>query len=185
MSVLIERASAFAEIQMVLVASASELFAAYGMPIEYSLGGAVDSPSPGVMAVIGYAGRSARGALLILTSRAVVARLVPEELRRCDVPAELAMRDVLGEFANMLLGRVKNRLLARNMAPMLTTPTTVFGDGLQVPAPTSGMSAWHTFSGAAGELFVRFDATFQPDFALGDVHDGDQAPPAEGEMIAF
>lgn len=185
MSALTERARGFAEIQDYLVRSSHELFAAYGMHIEYSLGGAAEIRGPAVMAVIGYADHGVRGSLLILTSRAVVDALTPSEVRTSGVAVEDSLRDVLGEFANMLLGRIKNQLVTRDVAPLLTTPTTVFGDHLELPAPTNGMSAWHTFAGAAGNIFVRFDATFEADFTLASVVEGTSPSLTEGEMILF
>lgn len=186
MSILTERAQAFAEIQDYLVSGCLSLFGAYGMPVEYAVGGAAEIRGPAVMAVIGYATQNMRGALLILTSREVVAALTPTEARVNDAGAEPAsLRDVLGEFSNMLLGRIKNQLILREVAPLLATPTTVFGDHLELPAPTSGMSAWHTFSGPAGDVFVRFDATFDAAFALSPAVDGRVPALAEGEMILF
>src|SRR5436305_11223835 len=114
MSILTERAHAFAEIQQYLVQASLDLFGAHGTPVEYALGGAAEGKRPAVMAVIGYAGMTVRGALLVLTPRAVAERLEPEELRSMGLPAAESLRDVMGEFANMLLGRVKNQLLARS-----------------------------------------------------------------------
>ena len=64
MTVMAERAQAFAEIQEYVVKGAREIFAAYGMPVEYSLVGALDIKGPAVMAIIGYAAGNMRGALL-------------------------------------------------------------------------------------------------------------------------
>ena len=185
MSALTDRAQSFAEIQECLVKSALDLFGAYGMRVDYSLGGAAEVSGPAVMAVMGYADRGVRGALLLLASRGVVDALMPVEARGALVPVEVSLRDVFGEFANMLLGRVKNQLVARFMAPLLTTPTTVFGDDLELPAPRSGMSAWHTFAGAGGDIFVRFDATFEGDFKLSPPGAGEAPTLAEGEMVLF
>jgi CheY-specific phosphatase CheX len=184
MSTLTERAHSFAEIQDYLVKSTSDLFGAYGMRVEYSTGGAAEVHGSAVMAIIGYAAESVRGMLLILTSHAVVDALTPKEVHGSGAMADVS-RDVLGEFSNMLLGRVKNQLVLRDVAPLLTTPTTVFGDDLQLPAPISGMSAWHTFTGAAGSLFVRFDATFEAGFALAPAVDGQSPSPVEGEVMMF
>jgi CheY-specific phosphatase CheX len=184
MTVIAERAQAFAEIQEYVVKGAREIFAAYGMPVEYSPVGALNIKGPAVMAVIGYAAGNMRGALLIVTSRAVVCALQPEEVRATFKSSAESLRDVLGEFSNMLAGRVKNQLISRRIAPLLTTPTTVFGDDLQLPVPTSGMSAWHNFRGALGNIFVRFDATFETEFVLATPPDP-QAPVAEGEVVLF
>jgi CheY-specific phosphatase CheX len=184
MTVIAERAQAFAEIQEYVVKGAREIFAAFGMPVEYSAVGSLDIRGPAVMAVIGYAAGNMRGALLIVTSRDVVCALQPEEVRATFKSSEESLRDVLGEFSNMLAGRVKNQLISRRIAPLLTTPTTVFGDDLQLPVPMSGMSAWHNFSGPRGNIFVRFDATFEKDFALATPPDL-AAAPTEGEVVLF
>src|SRR5258708_17860234 len=178
MSSIAERALAFAELQEYVVKGSQEIFAFYGMPVEYSVVGNLVIKGLAIMAIIGYAANNMRGALLIVTSRDVVCALQPEEVRASFKSSEEALRDVLGEFANMLAGRVKNQLVTRRIAPLLTTPTTVFGDDLQLPVPTSGMSAWHNFKGALGSIFVRFDATFETEFML--TTPPDPLPLAEG-----
>jgi CheY-specific phosphatase CheX len=180
---LSESAQTFAQIQEYLVKGTVDLFGAYGISVEHETGGSAEVKGASVMAITGYAGDHVRGALLILASCDVVTAIEPKELHGTGLPAEALLRDVLGEFSNMLLGRVKNQLCLRSVAPLLTQPTTVLGHDLQLPVPRSGMSAWHTFTCRAGSIFVRFDATFEPDFAL----DPDRKPPVvlEGEMVLF
>jgi hypothetical protein len=185
MQTLAEQASAFAEIQGYLVTAADELFLAYGMPVEHSFGGAADTRGQSVMAVIGYAAESVRGAVLLLTSRPVVDALQPEEVRTTGLPDDIILCDVLGEFANMLLGRVKNQLATRELSPLMATPTTFVGDDLGLPAPKSGLSAWHRFACASGDIFVRLDATFEANFALAPRVETTVPPMREGEMILF
>jgi CheY-specific phosphatase CheX len=182
---LIEQAQYFAEIQEYLVKGSLDLFEGYGLPVEHASGApAVNIGGPSVMAVIGYAALTVRGSLLLLTSRSVVAVLQPAELHS-EPPTEALLRDVLGEFCNMLIGRMKNRLVSRGVAPLLSTPTTIFGDDLKLPVPTSGMSAWQRFSSGAGDIHVRLDATFEGDFTL-SAEDASAAPlPAEGDTVLF
>jgi CheY-specific phosphatase CheX len=182
---LVEQAQYFAEIQEYLVKGSLDLFKSYGLPVEHATGApAVNISGPSVMAVIGYAATTVRGSLLLLTSRGVVAALQPPELRD-EPPTEALLRDVLGEFCNMLIGRMKNRLVSRGIVPLLSTPTTIFGDDLKLPVPTSGVSAWQRFSSAAGDLHVRLDATFESDFAL-TAEDTSAAPlPVEGDTVLF
>lgn len=184
MDSLTKRATCFAEIETYVVQSVRELFDAYGMTVEHASGGDAELAGPSVMAVIGYASDRVRGALLLLTSPAVVTALRPPEVVARAVAPEDVLRDVLGEFANMLLGRVKNHLIRRALSPFLSTPTTVFGADLKLPAPTSGISAWHTFSTPSDAIFVRFDATFEPGFALEPVREVTDML-AEGEMVMF
>jgi CheY-specific phosphatase CheX len=182
---LTEQAQYFAEIQEYLVKGSLDLFEGHGLPVEHAIGAtAVNIGGPSVMAVIGYAALTVRGSLLLLTSRSVVAALQPAELRT-EPPTEALLRDVLGEFCNMLIGRMKIRLVSRGIAPLLSTPTTIFGDDLKLPIPTSGMSAWQRFSSRAGDIHVRLDATFEVNFAL-FAEDASAAPlPVEGDTVLF
>ena len=184
MNTLTKRAADFAEMEAYVVASVCDLFDSYGMSVEHESGGDAELAGPSVMAVIGYASDKVRGALLLLTSPAVVTALRPPEVVARAVAPEDVLRDVLGEFANMLLGRVKNQLVRRALSPFLSTPTTVFGADLKLPAPTSGISAWHTFSTPSDAIFVRFDATFEPGFVL-EAMEGAVDMIAEGEMVMF
>ncbi len=186
MSTLKDQAETFVELRECLVAASHELFDAYGMKTQYSPGGAIDPWSDAVMAVIGYAAEGLRGAVVLITAPHVVEQLRPEVLRLgSDVGSDLALRDVLGEFANMLIGRVKNKLLARGLAPLLATPTTFSGSEIQLPVPRSGMSAWHRFSSEAGEIYVRLDATLDANFILPPRQEHVVPPLAEGEMVMF
>jgi CheY-specific phosphatase CheX len=185
MLTLSEQAEAFGRFQDYLVKGALNLFRTYGLPVEHSMGSAaVHLDGPSVMAVIGYAAPTVRGALLLLTSRKVVTDLRPAELRTQPV-TEAILKDILGEFCNMLIGRIKNRLSTHEVNPLVSTPTTVFGDDLTLPVPTSGMSAWHEFASGAGEIYIRLDATFESAFALGPSDPAAGAPLAEGEMVVF
>jgi CheY-specific phosphatase CheX len=184
MDTLTKRAADFAEIEGYVITSVCDLFDAYGMSVEHASVGEAELSGPSVMAVIGYASHGVRGALLLLTSPAVVTVLRPTEVEAHAVAPEDVLRDVLGEFANMLLGRVKNQLLRHALSPFVSTPTTVFGADLKLPAPRSGLSAWHTFSTPSDAIFVRFDATFEPGFSLGPAQEATGVL-AEGEMVMF
>src|SRR5258708_27445790 len=137
------------------------------------------------MSVIGFAAGGVRGSVLLLTSRAMVDKLQPPELSGSGVPEDVLLRDVLGEFANMLLGRMKNQLDARSLSPLLSTPTTIVGVDLVLPAPKSGLSAWHRFDSTSGEIFVRLDATFEANFALASEIEPSSPPPRERDLILF
>jgi CheY-specific phosphatase CheX len=184
MRTIVQQARYFAEIQEYLVAGSLDMFKGYGMAVEHASGApSVDIAGPSVMAVIGYAAPTVRGALLLLTSRAVVAEMQPENIRD-EVPTEATLRDILGEYCNMLAGRIKNRLVTRGIAPLIATPTTIFGDHLKLPVPTSGVSAWHRFSSPFGDIHIRLDATFESDFSLSEEEKAETVP-AEGETILF
>jgi len=176
----------FAEIQDYVIVAALEMFDAHGVPVEHESVGMLDTTPRNVMATIGFAAEGLRGALVLVTTQKVVATLQPDVLKNTGFPDEVVLRDVIGEFSNMLLGRVKNKLLPRGVAALLATPTTVIGENLDLPAPRSGLSAWHRFSGGVEDIFVRLDATLEPEFTLETPADADAAPQlAEGEMVLF
>jgi hypothetical protein len=185
MNPLTARAISFAEVQQYLVDGTTRLFEGYGVDVRHVVGDHVACvPGAAVMAVVGYVSPSVRGAVLLLAPRKLVEVLVPEELRRRASPEE-ALRDVLGEFANMLAGRVKNQLVAHGVAPLLAPPTAIFGDDLELPAPMCGLSAWHRFVTLEGDLFIRFDAAFDATFSLAPA-DSNKAPAVhEGEMVLW
>ncbi len=82
MRTITQQAQSFAEIQEYLVSGSLDLFRGYGLAVEHSFGTSmVDIQGPAVMAVIGFAAQTIRGAVLLLTSRGVVAALQPPEIR--------------------------------------------------------------------------------------------------------
>lgn len=178
-------ATAFATIQSHVVKASVELFEAYETPLEYLQHGAEVEvgAGDGVASIIGYAGDHIRGALVLLSSRAFAVGLQPGSEQASDDE----IRDLFGEFSNMLLGRIKNQLLRRSVVLMLATPTTLFGKDLRLPQPKAGTSTWHAFDSPHGRMFVRFDATFDPAFILGEEEPlpEEEAPAAEGDLMMF
>ena len=134
--------------------------------------------APGSIAAIGFAGRGIRGSVVMVAlDTAVEAWLAALE----EPPIDLA--DVLGEFSNMLLGRLKTRLLAEGIALSVSTPTTTSGSGMRVSMPP-GASTWVSLDGDGWELDVRIDAYFDATFAL--EHSTRSYAPAEaGAVILF
>jgi CheY-specific phosphatase CheX len=175
----------FAEIDNYLLTCAPELLAANGRKVVAQEDGSVDTAKPTVMAFIGLAAEGLRCSLLLLSSRETVETLVPDAVRQARVPPELAIRDVLGELANMMAGRVKNGLLAHGVQAFSSTPTTVFGDEVAIPAPRSGMSAWHRFAGGGVDLWVRLDTTFESGFELAPADDSRAVHAKDGELVLF
>ena len=150
MNMLTTKALTFAEMETYLVDCTTALLAAYDHQVELAEGAVADNPGPSVMSVIGFATKGVRGSLLLLSPRNVVVELVPAELERAPAPMEHLLRDVLGEFANMLAGRLRNRLISHGIDLLVSMPTTVLGDDLVVPAPKSGIrpgtGSWATTS---------------------------------------
>lgn len=177
--------AAFTAIQSHVVKASVELFEAYEVPLEHLQDGAevAVGGGDGVASIIGYAGDHIRGALVLLASRRFATGLQPGS----EDAGDDEIRDLFGEFSNMLLGRIKNQLLRRAVVLMLATPTTLFGKDLRLPQPNAGTSTWHSFDSPFGRMFVRFDATFDPAFVLGEEEPlpEEEAPAAEGDLMMF
>ncbi|MGD0678682.1 MAG: hypothetical protein ABSC94_25010 [Polyangiaceae bacterium] len=183
MQTLAEQSHSFSELQETLVKSACELFGSHGLPVEHSPGAAnAQIEETAFMAVVGVAAPAVRGSLLLLAARDVVAALQPAEVRR-PAPTNSFLCDILGEYCNMLISRVKNRLATPEMTPLLSTPTTIFGEHLALPAPTSGMSAWHRFTSSSRSIYIRLDLSFELEFSLPT--DDSAHSVSEGEMVMF
>jgi len=141
-----------------------ELFADYGIELERSEHASMLPPAPEVagIAVIGYAGAHLRGALVMSAS---------EQATRAWLEAagvsEGECADTLGEFSNMLLGRLKARLLEEGCVILLTTPTTASGSSLRlsIPPPPAQSNAL-VFEGPGWRVGIRLEATFEPGFRL-------------------
>jgi CheY-specific phosphatase CheX len=150
---------AFATMANHLVGAVHELFDAYGSAVVLSP--SVETSTAGeqdAMAVIGYAGKGLRGALILLATEATVcAWMTAAGLPDGDVA------DTLGEFSNMLLGRLKARILREGISIIATTPTSMTGAGLRLSDP-SGRCAWSAFDGPGWHLNVRLDAEFELGF---------------------
>jgi hypothetical protein len=158
-----------------------ELFAAYDIPVELSGIGAVPSTAetePSAVASIGFAGDQVRGVLIMLATESAVTAWM-----NAAGAADGELTDTLGEFSNMLLGRLKGRLLVEGLKVMLATPTTASGNGLRFSAPPS-QSTWQVFDGPGWKVNTRLDATFCDGFALQQLDDREK-PAEAGDGILF
>lgn len=143
-----------------LTEAANELFAQYDLPVRASQSaeGSVDDDEASGMAVIGYAGAGVRGALILVTpEHAIHSWMAAAGVPDCEVA------DTLGEFSNMLLGRLKERLLPLGISITATTPTAAIGRGLRL-SESPGPSACRIFDGPDWRLRVRLDADFDVGF---------------------
>jgi hypothetical protein len=157
---------------------AFELFAAYDVPIEPCPALAEDGLGQETycMASIGYVGNGVKGVLILAATRAAA-----EAWTSAAGGMESDLVDTVGEFSNMLLGRLKGRLLREGIPISLATPMTVVGAGLRFSMPPS-KSSWHFFEGPGWHLGTRLDAAFEPGFQREETH----AEPAEaGDAILF
>ncbi|HKO51108.1 MAG TPA: chemotaxis protein CheX [Polyangiaceae bacterium] len=157
---------------------AIELFAAYEMVVEHcpSIAREGLGQETYCMASIGYVGQGVKGVLILAATRAAA-----EAWTSAAGGMESDLVDTVGEFSNMLLGRLKGRLLREGIPISLATPMTVVGAGLRF-SMAPDQSSWHFFEGPGWHLGARLDAAFEPEFQRNKA----RAEPAEaGDAILF
>jgi CheY-specific phosphatase CheX len=174
--------SAFKSMCDHLVGAAVDLFQSYGLrlvPVTRETPFGSETTGRVVVGVIGYVGHHVRGALVLLTTRSAIERwhTAIGGLEKNDVC------DTLGEFANMLLGYLKGRLLKEGFPILLSTPTTASAGELHMP-PATSPSASVSLEGDGWRLDVRLDATFEEGFALKNAAERTTAA-AAGDAVFF
>ena len=115
-----------------------------------------------VVAIIGFAGEHMRGSLVI-TARASSVDSWRGPFGNID--ATIDVRDILGELANMVLGRVKGRLLKEGLPILMSTPTTARGPAVML-ARSGGPEEQLGFAGDGWSVSARLDAAFDDAFGL-------------------
>ena len=98
--------------------------------------------------VVGYSGEQMRGTLLLATSR--------EPLGRTSPTTDASLREWIAELSNQLLGRIKNKLLARGVTLHLSTPIVLRGQHLAPLSRTELIPFAFVCDG--GQVCVWFDA---------------------------
>jgi CheY-specific phosphatase CheX len=158
------------------------LFAVNGVNLDAKASDA-EGPEHTLAASIGFAGERLRGVLVLTAGRDLVAASRPTQFQHLlSVDAELC--DWMGELANQLLGRIKNRLLRYGIDFEMSIPAVVQGRHLKRALPDASLSRQMCFSHAMGSVCLCFDARADNLAALM------AAPPAvesmaEGEVMLF
>lgn len=179
----------FSAIETVLLRCASETFQA---PDSREKREPTSLDEDVVVATIGFAGQCVRGNVTLVAPCKVVGMLQPIQLDSSKT--EVVVCDVLGEIGNMLVGRLKNRLLSRGLTLFSGLPTSGLARKMRLKAGEGTASAWHRFALDNGPLFLRLNATFDDGFVFAEEapaatdpsFDGAGGPVgAEGDMMFF
>lgn len=128
-------------------------------------------------ATIGFACRNLRGALIIGTTGRLLLKLHPLRGTSQDMDHD----DWLGELANQLVGRVKNKLHAWGVDINLAMPMTIRGDNLKLRVNDRQVVRVSVSDGHA-KSFAWIDALVAPELSL---QLRDDEPQAEGELVLF
>jgi CheY-specific phosphatase CheX len=171
----------FCKMQEHLATSTRELFAGYGIfvgdiPYEPDRPSQVDSQ---VASTIGFAGEKLRGAIVMTTSSNTV-----RDWQSTIQETTAGVCDALGEFSNMLLGRLKGHLRGEGVTILISTPTTASGRELVLASAQGRASTWLRFEGSGWRLDVRLDVSFDSGFEV-EASDGSQLAADAGEMLLF
>jgi len=160
--------------------AAVEVFACYGVivrPVNAASHAAVSLEPASVRAVIGYDGSGVRGALVVMAPRSAV-KCWALQARFAE---EIGVHEIVAELANIIMGRLKGRLLLEGFPLLMWTAT-----------PSSGMpthlveaqraSALANLVGPGGHFAMRLDAMFDKSFALLP-YAARHSAPAAGEVL--
>ncbi len=161
-----------------LAAVTIELFETYGLLVEVGDERQAARDNETVTAIIGFTSDRMCGSLLLSADVTTVERW------RRSIGGEGAtpdVCDVLGELANMLLGRVKLRLLRDGLPIAIATPATLRGRSLVVRAAKDASSL--LFDGDDWQLSTTLYARFDRDF--GFKQRSTEAPAEAGDLLLF
>jgi CheY-specific phosphatase CheX len=117
-----------------------------------------------ISASIGFAGPAFRGALVLISTRRLVQFALPREIH--DRESDEHVADWMGELANQLLGRVKNKLHGYGVSFAMGTPTVMLGMDLSRKDKHPGVRRQFAFRHAGDSLSVCLDAIASPNLTL-------------------
>lgn len=186
MSVSVQPSSVMPAINRHVVEATFELFGSFDLPIAP----ARTSHAPGpeahegdvVVASVGYTADGLRGNLLMLARASLINTWGAVLVGRTG---DGVLCDTLAELTNMLLGRLKNRLLAHAVVLSIAIPTSAIGRELRLFGPAEAETRWNRFGEGDDAVYVRLDGTAAQGFALADPPADAAGAPSEGDVVLF
>ena len=168
-------------VSSILTEATIELLRACNAPVEKRDEKTITSSSRisiSLGSTIGFTGEFVRGSLAISIEKDFADKINPISGQSND----FVNIDWIGEFANQLLGRIKNRLLSYNIEISLSTPLTIIDGNLRLGG--RNRSATHyMFAHEDHRLDVWWDAQTDPDLSISQ--SPENAAQAEGDMVFF
>ncbi len=166
-------------IDTIVASCAKELFALHDT--ELTAADEVREPHEYVT-VIGFYGEAMRGALGLGIDRRIVLRMLEQYASASHFA--VSAEDFVGETANQLLGRVKNRLLAYGVEFGIALPMVL--RGIEVHLAKSTSEVWpYRFASPQGAITVWFDARIEPGLVLARTEGRADTVACEGEVTMF
>lgn len=137
--------------------------------------------TPVIVAVLGFTSDEMKGSLLMAADLDWAAATHPTGAEA----DQQALRDWMGEIANMVLGRVKNRLIRRTVVLNMATPTAIVGRDLDIPSPRTSEQRWSRFVQEGHQVLARFDVVTSDGYELPPESADAEESAAEGELMLF
>ena len=149
-----------------------DLFGAYRVNLAIGSSPWAKSEERLLSGVIGFVGPRVRGSCLLASTEAPVVASCPPGGR---------LRDWVGELTNQLMGRLKSKLVARNLSVELSTPIVLSGVRIQ-PLPKATLEPT-ILSAPMGAVLVWLEIETAPGFVLSAEQDGLSG--SEGDVLIF
>jgi len=156
--------------------SCVELFEAYGVTLDRRE--STPELGPGAIllcGIVGFSGPGARGTCILATTAEPLA---------ASSPPETTARDWVAELTNQLMGRIKNKLLARGAEVYLSTPVVMRGEHI-APVPRFAIAPSVFGVAHGGSIYVWTEVETQPGLTLSDEAVTGESHLAEGDAMMF
>jgi len=171
------------ELEELLCTCAREMVATYQTPPDALASASLAGAEHGiVVATLDFTAESVKGVVTLVSARHFVGHLQTEVHAR-----DAALRDVLGEIANLLGGRLKRHLLSRGVAIKIGTPQSGIAENIRIREDENPFSDCHVLAFPRGRVFMRLDVTIDPSVkvALESLPPEEHSVSDEGGMLFF
>jgi CheY-specific phosphatase CheX len=163
----------------IVIASATELFAARGIPVRPA---GKMAASIEYAATLGFSSNQMRGMIGLGMSPETMQRVMSQDQQAG--PTGNA-EDWLAESVNQLLGRLKNKLMNYGIVLSIALPTVLQGLRLQFLG-TGSTTLWaYSMESDHGPFWVWLDVRSDQELVLTPVDDPELQATAEGELVLF
>jgi len=161
-------ASVRARVEGLVAEACIELFSAYGHDLAPATDVLEFQDDLVLSAVIGFSGGGLRGTCLVATNQGLL---------RSSCPVFCRARDWVGEIANQLIGRMKNKLRVYDVSLSLNVPRLIAGTNLE----ELDKGIRYRFSCDYGAIAATLDVLIAPGFVLKQ-RDAEEALIQEGDF---
>lgn len=168
--------------------SVAEFFASITCLVPYKANAKIQEAATALpvsfASVIGYTGESMKGSMVLVCERELLDKSHPNHGMGMPV-GEPEILDWVGEAANQILGRIKNKLSAGGVKFAMGTPTTVTGKSMQITAPKGGHVVSMGFVGPYGPLSIYLLTVLDAGLVISAAALAAPTAAAEGASILF